>query len=50
LGLATGILGIIAVVGPYVVDGLGGAIIIASLLTLVWGLFVGYDLYRLSKK
>jgi hypothetical protein len=50
LALATGILGIIAVVGPVFVDALAGTIIIASLLTLVWALFVGYDLASLSKK
>jgi Domain of unknown function (DUF4386) len=48
LGLGTGILGIISVAGPFVLSTLGVAVIIASVLTTVWVLFVGFRLYRLS--
>jgi hypothetical protein len=50
LGLATGILGIVSVVGPFFVSSLGVAVIIASILTTVWVLFVGYRLYKLSQQ
>jgi hypothetical protein len=46
--LGTGILGIISVAGPFVLSTLGVAVIIASVLTTVWVLFVGFRLYRLS--
>jgi hypothetical protein len=48
VGLATGIFGIIGVLGPFFVNFLGIAIILASILTTVWALFVGYKLYRLG--
>jgi hypothetical protein len=48
VGIATGIFGIIAVVGPFFVSFLGAAVIIASILTTVWVMFVGYRLYRLG--
>ena len=50
LGMATGILGIVAVVGPFFVNSLSVTIIIASVLTTVWILFVGYRLYRLGQQ
>jgi hypothetical protein len=50
LGLVTGILGIIAVVGPFFVSSLSVTIIIASALTTAWVLFVGYRLYRLGQQ
>ena len=50
LGLVTGILGIVAVAGPFFVGALSVAIIIASVLTTVWVLFVGYRLYRLAQQ
>jgi hypothetical protein len=49
LGVATGIFGIVAVVGPFFVSSLDVTIIFASLLTMVWVLFVGYRLYRLGR-
>jgi hypothetical protein len=49
LGLATGILGIVSVVGPVFVSSLGVAVIIASVLTTIWVLFVGFRLYRLGE-
>jgi len=49
LGLATGILGIVAVVGSFFTSSLGVTIILASLLTTAWVLFVGYKLYRLDR-
>lgn len=39
LGLLTGILGIVSVVGPVLVGALGATIIVASVLTTVWVLF-----------
>jgi hypothetical protein len=50
LGLVSGILGIISVVGSVFVSFLGVTIIIASFLTTVWVLLVGYKLFRLSKQ
>jgi hypothetical protein len=49
LGLVTGILGIVSVAGPFFVSTLSVTIIITSVLTTVWVLFVGYRLYRLGK-
>ena len=50
VGVATGVLGIVSVVGPLLVDGLGAAIIVASLLTTLWALLVGYRLLRLGRE
>lgn len=50
LGLVTGILGIVSVAGPFFVSTLSVTIIITSVLTTVWVLFVGYRLYRLSQQ
>ncbi len=50
LGVVTGILGIVSVVAPYFVSTLSVTIIIASVLTTVWVLFVGYRLYRLGQQ
>lgn len=49
LGLVTGILGVVSVAGPFFVSTLSVTIIITSVLTTVWVLFVGYRLYRLGK-
>lgn len=46
VGLATGIVGIIAVAGPYLVSALSVTIIFASLLTMVWTVLAGIELYR----
>ena len=48
VGVATGILGIVSVVGPVVQSGLSAAAVIASALTTVWVFLVSYRLYRLS--
>ena len=50
LGLATGILGIISVVGPVFVSALSVTIIVTSILTTVWLLFVGYRLCNLARQ
>jgi hypothetical protein len=50
LGLATGLLGIVSVVGPFFVSALGVVIIITSILTIVWLLFAGYRLYGLGQQ
>jgi hypothetical protein len=47
MGLATGILGIVSVVGPVFVSALSVTIIVTSVLTTVWLLFVGYRLCKL---
>lgn len=49
LGLLTGIFALIASVGPFLVSALDVTIIIVSLLTTFWFLFVGYRLYRLGQ-
>ena len=48
MGVATGILGIISVAGPFLVSALGLAVILASVLTTVWAFLVGHRLYRLG--
>ena len=50
LGIATGLFGIVSVVGPFFVSALGLTAILASVLTTVWLLFVGFRLYRLSRR
>ena len=50
LGLVTGILGIVSVAGPPFVGALSLTVIVASVLTTVWVLFVGYRLYRLGQQ
>jgi hypothetical protein len=49
LGLATGILGVVSVVGPFLVSALRVTIILTSVLTTVWVLLVGHALYRLGR-
>jgi Domain of unknown function (DUF4386) len=49
LGVLTGILGIISVVGPFFASALGTVVIITSVLTTVWILLVGYRLIRLGQ-
>jgi hypothetical protein len=50
LGLATGILGVVSVVGPLLVSVLSVTIIVTSVLTTVWLLLVGYRLYKLGRQ
>ena len=50
LGVVTGILGIISVVGPFFLTALGMVAIITSVLTTVWVLLVGIKLLKLSKQ
>ena len=49
LGLGTGIFGILAVAGSFFTSALGFATILASLFTLLWAFFVGYDLLKISR-
>ena len=49
-GVVAGILGIVSVAGPFLVSSLGVAVIISSVLTTVWVLFVGHRLYRLGQQ
>jgi hypothetical protein len=46
LGVLTGILGIVAVLGPYLVPALGAVVILTSILTALWVLLVGIRLLR----
>jgi hypothetical protein len=50
LGVVTGMLGIISVVGPFFISALSLTIIVTSVLTTVWVLFVGYGLYGLGRQ
>jgi hypothetical protein len=50
VGIVTGVLGIVAAVGPLFVSGLSVAIIIASVLTTLWILLVGFRLIRLGRR
>jgi hypothetical protein len=50
VGVVTGILGIVSVVGPFFVSTLSVIIVITSALTTVWVLLVGYRLYRLVRR
>jgi len=49
LGLVTGILGIVSVASSFFTSSLGVIIIVASALTTIWVLFVGYRLFRLGQ-
>ena len=49
-GLATGIVGIVATVGPFFVSFLSVTIILVSALTTIWVLFTGYGLYQLGQQ
>ena len=49
-GLGAGLLGIVAVVGPFFVTALGLFAVFSSVLTTVWVLLLGYQLYRLSRE
>jgi hypothetical protein len=50
LGLVTGILGIVAVVGSFFTTALSITTIITSVLTTLWVLVVGYRLFRLAQE
>ena len=50
LGLVTGILGIVSVAAPFVFGALGATIIVASILTTLWVVLVGYRLYRIGRR
>jgi len=49
LAVISGILGVIAVVGPHFARVLGLTIVIGSVLTTVWVFLAGYRLYRLGR-
>jgi hypothetical protein len=42
VGVATGILGVISVAGPFFINALSAAAIITSIFTIVWILFIGH--------
>jgi hypothetical protein len=49
VGVVTGILGIVSVLGPLFVSALGLTVIVTSVLTTLWVLLVGFRLYRLGQ-
>jgi hypothetical protein len=49
IGVITGILGVVSVVGAFFISALSIIIVITSILTTVWFFFVGYGLIRLSR-
>jgi hypothetical protein len=49
LGLVTGILGVVSVVGPFLAPAMTSTIILTSVLTTIWVLLLGYRLYRLGR-
>lgn len=50
LGIATGILGIISVVGPFFLPALGMVAVITSVLTLLWLILAGVRLLQCAKQ
>ncbi len=49
VGLVTGLLGIVAVAGPFIVSALSVTIIFASMGTTLWVMLAGYRLYQLGQ-
>jgi hypothetical protein len=49
LAVASGILGIVSVVGPFFVRALGSAVVLSSALITVWAFLVGYRQYALGQ-
>ena len=50
LGVLTGILGIVSVVGPFFLKALDATVIVTSVLTTLWVLFVGYRMLRFDRR
>ena len=50
VGIATGALGIVAALGPFFIGALSVTIVIASVLTTLWILLVGFRLFRLRRR
>jgi hypothetical protein len=50
LGVVTGVVGTISVVGSFLVSAVSAGIIVTSVLTTVWVMFVGYRLYGLGRQ
>jgi hypothetical protein len=50
VGLVTGVLGIVAAVGPFFVTALSVTIVIVSVLTTLWILLIGFSLFRLGSR
>lgn len=50
VGVVTGLLGIVSVIGPFVLPALSSAIIVASMLTTLWVLLVGFRFLRLGQR
>jgi hypothetical protein len=50
IGIVTGVLGIVAAVGPLFVSALSITIVIVSALTTLWILLVGFRLFRLGRR
>jgi hypothetical protein len=49
VGVATGALGIVSVAGPVVASGLSAAIVVTSMLTMVWVGMAGWELWRMGR-
>jgi hypothetical protein len=49
-GIATGVFAVLAVLGPYLSNAIGIAVVLASLLTMLWVMMAGYRLYRLGSQ
>ena len=50
LGVLTGILGIVSVVGPFFLKALDATVIVTSVLTTLWVLFAGYRMLRFDRR
>jgi hypothetical protein len=50
LGVLTGVLGIVAVAGPYLWSPLGAVVILTSVLTTIWVIVIGLRLLRLGRR
>ena len=50
VAMIAGILGVVSVVGRFIVDVLGQVVIIASVLAMIWFFLVGYRLCRLGQE
>jgi hypothetical protein len=50
LGVLTGVLGIVSVVGPFFLKALDATVIVTSVLTTLWVLLVGYRMLRFDRR
>jgi Domain of unknown function (DUF4386) len=50
LGVLTGVLGIVSVVGPFFLPALDASVIVTSVLTTLWVLFIGFRMLRFGRQ